>query len=196
MKYGSILGRAWWVVLTVLVLTLIVTAVVTANVTPIYRSTAQLVVTPSDDIGDPADVLRSLETLERRTVIATFARIPSTRESRDAVAQALGGGAKAIRGYDIDGSVLPSTNIVRIVVEGPDPDRAAAIANQAATLTARQARMLYRTYTMHVMASARPSSTPVRPDRGRNYLVATAVGLLIGLAAAFVLEHLRKPAGE
>lgn len=196
MRYGSAVGRGWWVVLLVLVLTLAVTAAVTANITPIYRSSALLVVTPSTDVSDPGDVLRSLETLERRTVIATFARIPSTRESRDAVAKALGGDPKSIRGYDLDGSVLPSTNIVRIVVEGPDPDQAATIANAAATLTARQARDLYRTYTMHVMAAARPSSTPVRPDRGRNYLVAVAVGLIVGLVAAFVLEHLRAPAGE
>lgn len=196
MKYGSGAGRWWWVVLVVLVLTVVVTAVVTASVTPIYRSSALLVVTPSDVVREPEDVLRALETLERRTVIATFARIPSTRESRDAVAKALGKDPDSLRGYDLDGAVLPSTNIVRIVVEGPDPQQAATMANAAAVLTATQARELYRTYTMHLMATARSSSQPVRPDRGRNYLVAVAVGLIVGLVAAFVLEHLRASAGE
>jgi capsular polysaccharide biosynthesis protein len=195
MKYGSAVGRGWWVVLTVVVLTLVVTAVVTARITPIYRATALMVVTPSALVTDPADVLKALETLERRTVIATFSRIPTTRESRDAVAATLGGDPKDIRNYDLDGSVLPSTNIVRIVVEGPDPNRAAAIANALAALTATQARGLYQTYTMHVMAAARPSDEPVRPDPGRNYLVAVAVGLIVGLVAAFALEHLRAPAG-
>jgi capsular polysaccharide biosynthesis protein len=183
--------RGWWIVVAAVAASLAVAVIATQMMTPVYRASTLVAVTPSASITDPDELLKSLETLERRTVIATFARIPGTPESRDAVAAQVGLDASALRAYDADGSVLPSTNIIRIVVEGPDPDVASRYANALATQTAAQARSMYRIYTMGVLESARPGSRPVRPDRRRNYLVAIAAGLLVGLAAAFTVERLR-----
>lgn len=189
--YWNAIRRGWWIVAGAVAAAVLVAFVAMKMMTPAYRASTLVAVTPSATVTDPADVLKSLETLERRTVIATFARIPGTPESREAVSMREGIDAKTLRAYRVDGSVLPSTNIIRIAVEGPDPGLAAQYANALAGQTAAQARSMYRIYTMKVLESATPGSHPVRPDRGRNYLVAVAAGLLAGLAAAFSVEHLR-----
>ncbi len=184
--------RGWWIVVATTAVAIAAAAAATAMMTPAYRASTLVAVTPSATVTEPADVLDSLETLERRTVIATFARIPGTPEARDAVSMRDGVDANVLRGYDVHASVLPSTNIIRIAVEGPDPAIAARYANALAEQTSAQARSMYRIYTMRVLESATPSTRPVRPDRSRNYLVAVAAGLLAGLAAAFSVEHLRR----
>ncbi len=194
--YWNAIRRGWWIVAVAIVAAVLVAAGAMGMTEPTYRASTLVAVTPSATVTDAGDILKALETLERRTVIATFARIPGTPESREAVSMREGIDAKILRAYHADGSVLPSTNIIRIAVEGPDPRVAARYANALAEQTAAQARGMYRIYTMKVLETATPGSRPIRPDRRRNYLVAVAAGLLAGLAAAFSLEHLRPSRAE
>ena len=153
-----------------------------------------MVVTPTYAVDGGSDILRSLDTLERRSVIATFARIPPTAEARAAAAQRLSLGEKELAPYRVAASVLPSTNLIKIDVDGPDPKVAAELANAVGAATADRARELYRIFTLKPLAEARPTSQPIFPNPQRNYVVATVLGLLIGLVGALALGSLRRPA--
>ena len=189
--YLGAVRRSWPIVVAALALALIATWFITDRETPLYETSAQLVAAPSPAITEPDDVVRTLETLERRTVVATFARMASTEESRDAVAQLLKLDPHRARAFRTVGSVVPNTNIIRIDTRGPDPRLAAAIANAAAERTAREAEALYRVYSLRFLARATPPRGPVHPDRRRNFLVGAALGLFAGLAAALARERLR-----
>ncbi|HUG06694.1 MAG TPA: Wzz/FepE/Etk N-terminal domain-containing protein [Candidatus Limnocylindria bacterium] len=196
LDFPGALRRWWWIVVFLVAAALALAALVTARQQPVFESSAMMVVGPSSETSDPAEVVRSLDTLERRTVVATFARIPSTLEMREAVAGALAVNPRQVRPYRISGSVVPSTNIIRIEVEGPDPVMAAQVANVAADLTARQARSLYRVYSMRMLSRATPRRQATYPDPQRNYVVGGAVGLFLGIAAALVLDRRRRPHAE
>ena len=189
--FGGALRRWWWVVVLLIVLAMVTAFVVTSRQESVYESSAMLIVAPSSETREAGDILRGLDTLERRTVIATFARIPPTLEVREAVALELGVEPKAVSPYKIHGSVVPNTNIMRVSVEGPNPETAATIANAAAEITAAEARQLYRVYSMRILARATPRRTPTFPDPQRNLLVGGAVGLFLGIAAALVLDRAR-----
>jgi capsular polysaccharide biosynthesis protein len=184
--------RGWWVVAAVVAAAIGASIAITAAVTPVYRAETLMVVTPHSSVQDSGDILKSLETLERRTVVATFARIATTQETREAAAAAAGLNPERSGDFRVEASVLPSTNIIRIEVEGENAAATASLANQLGTLTARSAESMYRIYTISTLASATAPRSPVRPDKRRNYLVAITAGALIGLVAAFVLEHLRR----
>lgn len=190
-NYGQALVRGWWLIAVCLVIALGITAIVTARQTPIYQSSGMLVVAPSSVATDTSEIIRSLETLERRTVVATFARVASTPETRAAVADLLDLESRRLRGYRISGSVIPNTNIIRISVEGSDPATVAEVANAAGDVTARESRELYRIYSMRWLAKARTPRSPTFPDPQRNYLVGGTLGLVVGLAAALVLQRAR-----
>ena len=188
-EIGSALRARWWLILLAVAVTVGASAVATARQRPVYRASASLVVAPIASVDAPADILRSLETLERRSIIATFARIPGSREARRAAAGQLG--LPDLEAWRIEGSVLPNTNILRIDAEGPDAGRVAQVANAAAEATRQEARALYRIFTMRILAEATPPTRAALPDWRRNLLVATAIGLLLGLLAAYGAERLR-----
>ncbi len=189
--YLQALRRSWLIVIAILAIALVVTAVITARQTPLYETSAQLVAGPSPAITDPDDVVRALETLERRTVIATFARMASTEESRSTIAQFLKLDPHRARAFRTVGSVVSNTNIIRIDTRGPDPKLAAAIANATAERTAREAEALYRVFSLRFLARATPPRESVHPDRRRNFLAGAAVGAFLGIAAALARERLR-----
>jgi non-specific protein-tyrosine kinase len=190
-EYGRIVRQDGWIAALTVVVALLASAVVTARQERVYQASTTLVVTPTSEVEGAGDILRSLETLERRSVIATFARIPSTPAARATAAERLARPLSELGGYRVEGSVLPSTNILKIDVEGPDGALAASLANALATATKDEVKSLYRIFTLKVLAEARAPSRPVRPDPQRNYVVAAIGGLLLGVAAAVVAERWR-----
>jgi capsular polysaccharide biosynthesis protein len=184
------LRNGWWMVALAVAVSSGAAAVVTARQRPIYHASVTLVVTPNSNVEGTADILRSLETLERRSVIATFARVPSGPQARAAVARRLEL-PPDLSGCRIEASVLPNTNILKIDVRGPDPARVAQVANAAAEVTKDEVRTLYRIFTTRTLAEAMPPSRPIHPDPKRNYVVAGLLGLFLGVATALAAERLR-----
>lgn len=193
--YRRALTRRWWVVLLAVGLAVAAAAWATSRQTPLYRASTTMAVIPNSEVSGTEDVLRSLDTLERRTVVATFARIPSAAETRADAARRMGIDGKAIRSYQLRASVLPNTNIIKVDAEGPDAKRVADLANAAAAVTRREARSMYRIYTMHPLEKAVPPRRAIHPTPARNYLIAGILGLFLGLAAALLLERLSAPRG-
>jgi succinoglycan biosynthesis transport protein ExoP len=193
-SYAHALRKGWWVVALAVLASLGAAAAFTARQTPVYRASATVVVAPNTSVEGVADVLRTLETLERRSVIATFARIPSSPQMRAAVAQRLEL-PEGLRGIRIEGSVLPSTNILTIDVEGESAEQVAAIANAAADAMREEVRSLYRTFTTRRLSDAVVPPRPIRPDPRRNYVVAALLGLFVGVLAAMATAPRRTVPG-
>ena len=187
--YAAALRRNIAIALAVAAATLITTLIVTAVQKRVYEADAQLVVAPSMQASDAENMIRSVETLDRRTVVATFARIASTTEVRDAAAAR----AKIPNGgrFRAHGSVVPNTNIIRIETSGPDAVQVAALANAAAAVTAEQAQSLYRIYTLRFLSHATPPHGPVFPDRRRNLLVGVTLAVFLGVLSALAADRFR-----
>lgn len=192
--YFGALRRNWHVLATVLFATILTSVIATALQDRIYESSAQLVVSPTTAPMDPSDTIRAVETLERRTVVATFARMASAPDVLTALQSELKLTKEQARGLRITGSVIPSTNIIRIDVRGSDPRVAADAANIAADITARNAASLYRVYELRFLSRAVAPAAPVHPDRRRNLLVGATLGLVLGFAAALAADRLRRSA--
>jgi capsular polysaccharide biosynthesis protein len=186
-SFLRILARWWWVPAGMLGVSLLAGVWWTSLQPQVYRASAMLAVIPNSSVQGDADVLRSLDVLERRTLLATFARLPGTRQTLLAIAGALQRDPGELARYQIGASVLPNTNIIRIDVDGPDPELAAQMANAAGEVASTEARSLYRIYTMRSIAAAESSRGPIHPDPRRNSLAAGVVGLFIGVLAVGVI---------
>lgn len=191
-SYTRALRRGWPLIVIALAVALVTSFVLTQQQPRRYRSSSTLVVTPAAGVT-ARELIDSIESLERRTVVATFARLATTDVLRDAVASQLGIAPDRARRFRIDAAVVPNTNMIRIDVEGPDAAMTASFANSAALATAREAQSLYRVYGMRLVNRAVAASRPSHPDPKRNLLVAALAGLALGVAAALVLERLRTP---
>jgi capsular polysaccharide biosynthesis protein len=180
-----------------LVVTLSVGAafVATSRQTPTYRTSATLAVVPNATIANGAELLHSLETLERRTVIATFAQIPSTERIREAAARDLQLGPESLREYRTQAFVIPNTNLIRIEVDGPDPARATTLANALVSQTASEAKALYRVFEMTALAAAVRPTEPVAPNPRRALVLATILGAFLGVVATYLFARLKSSPG-
>lgn len=188
--YARTARHRWWIPVVFAAASIGVAVLFTSRQTPVYRTSATSAVVPADELEDASDVMRGLETLERRTVVATFAMVAEARATRQSAAARLGLETDEVQRYSVDASVVPSTNIIRITVEGPDPEGASRLANTLADVTAAEARDMYRIFGMRPLQAASPRWSPIWPTPGRNYTVAAILGVFLGVIVAIGVEYL------
>lgn len=192
LQSARLLARGWWIVAGAVFLSVTGAAFFSSRQPVLYRSSSTLLVMPDSSIVDTSEVMRALETLERRTVVATLARLPVTSTMRSLTEDRLDLPAGAIRGYRIQSSVVPNTNMIRIEVEGPDGERVAEIARELSDLTEVEARRMYRIFSMEVVEEAVASRAPVAPRPRRTYAVAIVMSLVLGIGTVYASRSLRE----
>jgi hypothetical protein len=150
-----------------------------------YRVTAIGAVAPMVEGMAPTDVIRGVDSLERRVIISTVAALAAAPAIRK---QALG----SLHGYRIDSSVVPNTNLFNITVEGENPQQVAAIANRIPSLLAPQAAAMYKLFRVTLISPASPPDEPVLPRTSRAAIAGLMLGVVAGVALAWVIEQRHK----
>jgi hypothetical protein len=148
-----------------------------------YRATALATINPITDQLSPSDVIRGIDTLDRRVVVASIAALAS--------APAIVSGSGAGNGYEINAVVLPNTSLFRVEVEGGNAETAAAIANKVPALLGVQARTIYKMYGVMLVSPASASNDAVSPRVGRALAAGLVLGLLLGVATAWLIDRRR-----
>lgn len=189
-SYTRVLRRWWWIVVATLIVSIGTAAVLTARQPRIYRAKTTQVVVPNSRVQGTADIIRSIDTLDRRNVLATIAQIPLTVETRNKAAEALNLDTGELARYEVRSLVLPNTNLIKIEVRGPDPQKAAEVANVFAAVTRDSGRELYRIFKIDTFGKATPERRAVYPEPPKNLLVGAVLGLFIGMVGAWLAERL------
>lgn len=190
------LRRYWWVILLAFAVGFGSTAYFSRLRAPAYRATTTLVVGPNETLKTPREVVDSLNTLDRRSVVATFAKLPSSRTVRERAQAQLQLAEAQLTPYEVRTAVVPDTNVLEVSVEGPDPQVAASFADAVAQQTTQYAREFYDIYGMKVLDRAQEPTERVGPGLSRTLLVGAVLGLLIGVGVASVFDYMRRLKGR
>lgn len=74
--YLQMLRRSWWIVAITTLATVIAALVVSYLTRPTYQATARFIVSPSPSlVSGGANLLNSLSTLDKRSIVTTYAEI-------------------------------------------------------------------------------------------------------------------------
>ena len=186
------LKRYWWLILLAFAIGFGSAAFFSRRGPATYRATTTLVVGPNESLKTTREVVDSLNTLDRRSVVATFARLPAGRTVRDRARQQLQLDEARLAPYEVRTAVVPDTNVLEVTVDGPDARTAAVFADAVAEQTTGHAREVYEIYGMKVLDRAQVPTEPVGPGLSRSLLVGAALGLLIGVGVASLFDYLRR----
>jgi uncharacterized protein involved in exopolysaccharide biosynthesis len=195
LAFLGILRRAWWAVLLAVAVVLSATIYFISQQPPIYRATTTLVLRPDQRSAEARGVRDGLEMFDRRSIIATYAKIPSSQTVRQRAQQQVGIPANQARDYAVRTVVVPDTNILEVAVEGPDRRVAAELANAIAAETPDYGKQFYGGLQLTVLDVASEPRQPIRPDVLRSLGLGAVLGSLLGIASAFIVEYVRDRKG-
>ena len=186
------LRAGWWIIPLVLVATLGSVSYLTAGERPpSYVAASTLAVIPNASVPNDSQVLRSLELLERGTMLLTLSRISESDAVRTKAAERMGTPLESLLGYGVQGSVLPGSHMIRISVSGPDPGIVERLARAVAAIAETETTVYYPVFALRPLESVEPPSAPVDSGERRLYAVAGVLGLFIGMGGAYGVGVLR-----
>jgi diguanylate cyclase (GGDEF)-like protein len=191
--YFRMLQRSWWIIALTTLAAVIVALVASYFATPVYQATSRFILSPDPTFLSGNDVLNSLDVLDRRSIITTYSEVLNSPRIYRETLQLLQLSEQDVLKYTYTATVLTDTNVIELVVEGPDPTVTASLANSIGQRAIDYVQNLYQAYDLTLLDPAVVPVIPIRPQPLQNAGIALVVGLALGIGLALVRELVRTP---
>ncbi|MCP4423930.1 MAG: diguanylate cyclase [Chloroflexi bacterium] len=193
--YFRMLKRGWWLIALAALAGLNTALISSFLATPMFKTTASFIVSPGPSLlaGQDKEVINSIEALDKRSIVSTYAEVLKSDTVFDTAVSELGLDAETLNGYAVTAVVLPDASVLELTVEGPDPQRIALLANQIGELSIEYIEELYLIYDINLLDRATPPTAPFSPQPIRDSAVAFILGAGFGAMLAILRELLSAP---
>lgn len=186
----QVLRRRAWVILLVAAVCTLAAVGFSLLRTPVYEASISVLV--GQDQGVVSDNPAEAQGLSQ--VTQTIAELAQTRTVAEAVIQQRDLSVTPEQFLEnMTVEQTPETQVVRISYADPDPENAAGIANATGEALSEQVSDVSdeaNAVTATVWEQASTPGAPSSPQPLRNGALALALGLMLGVGLAFLLEHL------
>jgi len=192
--YLQMLRRSWWIIVITTLATVIAALVVAYMTPPTYQASARFIVSPSPSlISGGSNLLNSLSTLDKRSIVTTYAEILNSQRVYTETTNLLQLNNVDLQNYTYRAVALPDANIIEFSVTGPDRQVVYTLANAVGQHAVEYIHSLYQVYDLNVLDAAVPPTEPIAPQPLRSAGVALIVGLALGIVLALLREMARTP---
>ena len=188
-QYLEFCRRRWWLLVLLPLLAGLAAFYGSKQLTPIYEGTTTVLVNQTQAPG----VIQYNDILTSERLTTTYAELAKRRPILTEVRRRLG------LAMNEDGlrarlivAPIRNTQLLRISMHDPDPERAANIANTTALafIEDNASQLGSRPGTVSIAEQASVPSFPVSPNVRLNIMIAAVCGLLLGVGLAIALEYL------
>jgi diguanylate cyclase (GGDEF)-like protein len=191
--YLRTLQRGWWIILLMMLGAMNFSLLVSYLTPPVYETSSRFVVSPNAAVySNSWDIVDSLDTLDRRSIINTYKELLASPAvyGTNAQIQSINSDIVASQ-YNISAVVVPDTNILKLTVQGPDPNGVVMVANAVGKEALDYINKLYSVYNFSILDEPELPTKPIRPEPLRNATLGLLVGAVLGTGLAFSREQLQ-----
>lgn len=191
--YFQMLRRGWWVIVLTALMAVALSLGLSYLATPRYQATATFIITPGATLTVGRDVVNSLDTLDRRSVVATYAEVMNSQRIYGEALTSLKLEASALEDYEMLAVVLPESSVLELDVTGPDPKMAAELANAVGYQAIKFLRSFNQVYDLNFLDTAIATEEPISPQPIRDAGLALLLGFAAGVLIVILSEQIRIP---
>jgi diguanylate cyclase (GGDEF)-like protein len=193
--YFHMLRRSWWIIVIVMLAAVIAALVVSYLTPPTYQAKSRFIVSPNPSLleGGGNSMLSGLSTLDKRSIVTTYAEILNSQRIYTETVNQLQVDPATLNAYSYRAVPLPDANIIEFSVQGPNRDTVYVLANGIAQHAVEYVHSLYQVYDLNVLDPVSIPSRPISPQPLRDSAIALLVGLALGVILALIRELIRTP---
>ena len=191
--YLQMLQRGWWLVVLSALAGLVGSLSMSYLETPIFRATSRFVVSPDATVSKGTDVINSLNVLDKRSIVTTYAEVLNSNTIYTQAISDLHLTSEAVDGYLHSTVVLPESNVLEVSIEGPNPQIVAFLANSVGEQAIQYIDGLNQGYSIRLLDQAQIPTEPIRPQPARDASLGLLLGLIFGASVAIIREQLLVP---
>lgn len=191
--YLRMLQRGWWMILLTALIAVAISLTISYFAVPQYQAVARFIITPGASATSSTDVIDSLNTLDRRSVVATYAEVMNSKKILLSSQESLQLPEAMLEEFVVQAVVLPDANVLELTITGPNPSSVAGLANTIGYQSILFSHSLNMTYALNFLDEATPPLLPISPQPLRDAAVALVLGLVAGGTISIVSEQIRIP---
>ncbi len=192
--YFQMLQRGWWLILLGALVAVIASLTASYLAVPQYQATARFIITPNASLSSEKEVVNSLNTLDRRSIVSTYAEVMnSNRIYADTLAALQLNPVDVEDIYKYETVVLPESSVLELNVTGPNPQAVANLANAIGYQSIQFTNRLNQVYDVNFLDTAVPPEEPISPQPLRDAGLALVLGAVAGGVLAILREQIRTP---
>jgi len=190
--YLRIMKRGWWLILLSILIAVNSSLVYSYFIaTPMYEASARFIVSPNlENFEVSKDLANSLATLDKRSIVTTYAEIINSNQIFEGNLELFGLQADNFLDYEVSVVVLPDTNILQLTVQGPNPEVVAFLANSIGSYAIDYIVALYQVYEINIIDTAVAPTEPYSPRPFQDAAISLFIGALIGIGLAVFRDQL------
>jgi diguanylate cyclase (GGDEF)-like protein len=191
--YLRMLQKGWWIILLAALVAVASSLVVSFFTVPQYSATARFIIIPSPSLKTSVEVINSLNTLDRASVVATYVEVMNSEKILTDSLAFLNVKSDAIKGYTVQAVALPSSSVLELTVTGSDPKLVSDLSNAIGQQTIIFSNSINFILSINFLDTATPATVPLSPKPLRDAGLALVVGIAIGSLFAILSEQIRIP---
>lgn len=195
-NYAQILIKRWWLIVPLTLIALTIALVISFRQPPVYQVSSTYVTKLDGQLSSIGDTIYGLDTLTQRTsIFSTYCEVMTSQNVRKDALKLMNLDETKIdlTPYTVNCNVLPQTNVLLLIVQGPSPALTTQL-NQAIGLAGMvRSNSLYRFFGLQPLDPATAKAPIITGNRSQVGLLGGILGLTAGVSLAFALEYFRSP---
>lgn len=185
-------ARNWYLLLLCAFVAAGATIYLTHREQPEYRSSVRLAVGPSPDITRQTRIAQTVDSLNKRSLITTFAEIAAGGQIYRQAAADAGVSQQEAERYSVSSNALPEANVIALDVQGPRRRVAEALVAAIGAHSISYIEDFYKNFALRELDDPDTPTDPVTPKPQRDVPLAAAGGLAFGFFLGLCRDYLRE----
>ncbi len=198
-EYLRIIVKSWWLIIPITLLSLSVALFFSYQQTPIYQAESKYIPVLSTTLSTGYD-----------STLYGFDAMMGNARFYVGLCEVMQSGITLERAYQLVGidpatagidlslykrecSVLPESNVLLVMTTGPSPDLVSALNTAIGLAGIESSNGRWPTFPLQLLESVYLYPEPISPNHSRDAILGGAIGIVISVTIALVLEHLRSP---
>ena len=192
-RFFITLQHYWWLIVISVLAGWSISAIISYSTIPLYRATISFIVYPNANLSSSRDVVSSLDTLDKQSVISTYADLLASNRVFQETVRKLKLKPADVENYTLQPILQTQSKILILAIDGPDPRMTALLANNVGQNGINFIKSIYQVFEISLLDQATVPTKPISPQPLQDGALAAAIGLLVGIFLAVVIEQVRVP---
>jgi len=190
-QYLKMFRNGWWVIALSTLAAFNITLTLTYFETPMYRTSARFLVTPTENLLEYRDFMSAMNPLREESLTATYAEILQSNSIFSQAIETLNIEPTVVEEYEHRAVVLPQSNVLELFVSGSNPELVANLANTVGYQSITYIEDVYPIFDLRVLDEAIVPDTPYAPNPKRDAMIAGVLGFILGIGILLVVAKIQ-----
>jgi len=190
------IAGGWKWIISIVLIAICISLTISALAVPTYRAQASFIIAPNKELPSSRDVVSAFTALDTLNIFSTYADILASERVYAEAIKAINLDVALLEVYTRRTEMKSDSIILYLLVEGPDAQTAATLANEVGKYGIQFINAYFSVFEIDFLDQAIAAGQPFKPRTLRDMGISAGIGLLVGMLLVLMKEIMQIPLAQ